>query len=110
MLIDASSEASTTCSLLPCYILGVAPGVRIVLQEEPPDESVALNETDDNQDGGFTFYQLGKVQHFCGEDLNDPEDENTWYGFGFGAVIKFTLSGRAGGIYLLFDFVVGMMP
>ncbi|KAH6672970.1 hypothetical protein B0J14DRAFT_592126 [Halenospora varia] len=73
-------------------------------RKELSEESTVSNETDDIEDGGFVGFQLGLVEVFEGDDIEDPAQEDAWSNTGFAVVVKISLSGCAVGLYLVYDF------
>ena len=94
------TNSSTTRPLLPPYILGVNTNA----PSNSTHQKLASNESDDALTGGFTCIQLGQVECFYGADALDPVQCDCWEYTGFCAVISFTSSGRASGIYFIYDF------
>lgn len=106
---DALTTQSTipvSRELLPSYILGVNTNLpsKLTHEKENSGESVLSNETDDLLIGGFTFFQVGKLERFCGMDASDPGQHHAWEDTGFGVVVRLTPSGSAAGVYIIFDF------
>ena len=107
--LTTQSTAPINRELLPPYILGVNTDLpshpsNPTHEQENSGESAISNETDDSRIGGFTFFQLGQLERFCGTDVSDPDQRHAWEYTGFGIVVRLTPSGRAEGVYIIFDF------
>jgi hypothetical protein len=107
--LTTQSTASVNRELLPPYILGVNTDLplhpsTLAHDKENSGESAISNETDGSPIGGFTFFQLGQLERFCGTDVSDPDQRYAWEYTGFGVVVRLTPSGRAEGVYIIFDF------
>ena len=74
-----------------------------------PEQSTVLNDSDNPDEGGFVFFQLGRVEAlYDGEDgeVHSLQDalEGDWMDTRFCAVMRITEGGTADGVYLLYDF------
>lgn len=85
--------------ILPSEYVGVNREAPVELTHQ----QFVSDESDESSSPGFVSYQLGQVEQFEGEDL-DAEDFGHWQYTGFCAVIQFSTTGDATGIYLLYDF------
>ena len=70
--------------------------------------STRSNESDDPGTGGFVFHQIGTLEVWGDErhNLQSFEDagRGPWLPTGFCVVMRFTKSGTANGLYLIYDF------
>lgn len=73
-----------------------------------PNKSTRLNESDDSDNGGFVFHQIGNLEIWCDgqENLRTLEDAGNgpWFTTTYAAVVKVNHSGASEGIYIIFDF------
>jgi len=96
------SNPTTGQTLLPPWFLVV--NTEPTLKSTSGHQKIPSDETDDTSSTSFSAFQLGQLEYFYGKDVSDPEQEDYWIYTGFCAVIGFTMSGRANGIYLIYDF------
>lgn len=73
-----------------------------------PNKSTRLNESDDSDNGGFVFHQIGNVEIWCDEQENlrtlEDAGNGPWFTTTYAAVVKVNNSGASEGIYIIFDF------
>jgi hypothetical protein len=72
------------------------------------EESTQSNTSDDSDVGGFVFHQIGTLEYWSDEPENflNKEDaaQGPWLPTGFCVVMRFTRSGGANGLYIIYDF------
>ncbi|KAH0562428.1 hypothetical protein GP486_002880 [Trichoglossum hirsutum] len=99
--------------LVSTNVLGVNTNVqpRIPLRSRKAnfsEESTKSNESDDSENGGFVFHQIGTLEYWGGEVENFQSLEDAangpWLNTKFCAVVRFGRNGAANGIYIIYDF------
>ncbi|KAK2746202.1 hypothetical protein FQN57_003324 [Myotisia sp. PD_48] len=69
------------------------------------EESTLSNESDDHEESGFVFHQIGILEYFFpadkDEDGSDSQDESL--PADFGVVVRIGRNGAPAGIYLIYD-------
>ena len=72
------------------------------------EESTQSNNSDDSDVGGFVFHQIGTLEYWGDEPENFQNMEDAargpWLETGFCVVMRFTRSGGANGLYIIYDF------
>lgn len=113
-LLADQPHPATNNELVEEDILGVNINVQPPEPAHPrtadlPEQSTALNDSDNPGEVGFVFFQLGRVEVlYDGEDgeVHSLQDalEGDWMDTRFCAVMRITEGGTADGVYLLYDF------
>ena len=69
-----------------------------------PNKSTRLNESNDSDNGGFVFHQIGNVEIWCDEQENlrtlEDAGNGPWFTTTYAAVVKVNNSGASEGIYI----------
>ena len=72
------------------------------------EESTQSNNSDDSDVGGFVFHQIGTLEYWGDEPENFQNMEDAargpWLETGFCVAMRFTRSGGANGLYIIYDF------
>ena len=73
-----------------------------------PEKSRRINVSDDSDDSGFIFHQIGNVEIWCDEQGNlqtlKDAGEGPWFTDSYAAVMRINKSGASNGVYVMFDF------
>lgn len=74
--------------------------------DQPGQDILSDNESDDTDEDGFVFHQLGLFQLWSGseEELDSRSDRDRWGPTGFFAVVAIARNGCENGIYIVYDF------
>lgn len=71
------------------------------------EESTQSGESDDSEETGWVFHQLGYLEFVesDSEDLSELGDQDMeWIRTGYNVVLRFSNTGKANGVYIIFDW------
>ncbi|KAI9778251.1 MAG: hypothetical protein M1839_008275 [Geoglossum umbratile] len=112
-LLPDQQDPKTNREIVPMNVLGVNTSVQPEIPSRSPElnfseESTRSNESDDSDDAGFVFHQIGNLEYWADDpdNLRSYEDAATenWLSTQFHVVMRFGRNGAASGVYVIYDF------